>query len=86
MDQNLDVRPIVTADADTFIAREELKARVEARDPHLVLVDVLAPDSYLSAHIPGAINIPYVTMSERVVRGALPDPGADIVVYCGGGT
>jgi len=68
------------------ISGDELRTRVESRDPGLVLVDVLAPESYVAAHIPGAINVPYVTMSEPVVRRMLADVDADIVVYCGGGT
>jgi 3-mercaptopyruvate sulfurtransferase SseA len=77
-----------TASSDTafVIPSGELRERIDRHDPSLVLVDVLGSDSYQIAHIPGAINVPYATMSEPVVRRALIDPDADIVVYCGGGT
>ncbi len=78
--------PAAGMDKTFVIPTDDLKARVERRDPQLVLVDVLGRDSYNATHIPGAINIPYVTMSEPVVRAALTDPAADIIVYCGGGT
>jgi rhodanese-related sulfurtransferase len=74
------------SDAVPGIPRAELHARVETRDPDLVLIDVLAPDSYAAGHIPTAINLPYAAMSPEAVRAALPDRHADIVVYCGGFT
>jgi rhodanese-related sulfurtransferase len=86
VDHTDSLSPAAEADLALVIPREELKSRVDARDPHLVLVDVLGPDSYQIAHIPGAVNIPYATMSEQVVRAALADTGADIVMYCGGDT
>lgn len=68
------------------IPRSELRARVEARDPDLVLIDVLPPDSFAAAHIPTARSVPYATMTESAVRAALPDRHADIAAYCGGFT
>lgn len=73
-------------DAVPVIPPGELHARVEVRDPDLVLVDVLGPDSYATGHIPTAISLPYASMNAAAVRTALPDRHADIVVYCGGFT
>ena len=68
------------------IPRSELRARVGLRDPDLVLVDVLTPDSFAAGHVPTAINLPYADLSAEVVARALPDRHADITVYCGGYT
>ena len=73
-------------DAVSEISRGELRARVESRDPDLVLVDVLPADSFAASHIPTARNLPYATMTEASVRAALPDLHADLVLYCGGFT
>ena len=66
----------------TEIPRSELRARVEARDPDLLLLDVLTPDSFAATHIPTARSLPFVSMTEAAVRAALPDRHADIVAYC----
>ncbi|MCX6551450.1 MAG: rhodanese-like domain-containing protein [Acidobacteria bacterium] len=76
----------IPAGAVPEIPRSELRARIEMRDPDLVLVDVLPPDSYAAGHLPIAVNVPYATMSAEAVRRDLPDPHADTVVYCGGFT
>ena len=73
-------------DAVSEISRGELRARVESRDPDLVLVDVLPADSFAASHIPTARNLPYATMTEASVRAALTDLHADLVLYCGGFT
>jgi rhodanese-related sulfurtransferase len=62
------------------ISREELHRRLQ--DQSLTIVDVLPPESYNSAHIPGALSIPLDTLAVQA-RDVLPDPGAEIVVYCG---
>jgi rhodanese-related sulfurtransferase len=78
--------PLTALDAVPEIPRSELRARVDVRDPDLIVVDVLAADSYAAAHIPTARNLPYASMTEPSVRAALPDRHADIVLYCGGFT
>jgi len=55
------------------------------RDPHVVVLDVLSPEAYAVAHLPGAINIPTGQLSDRAAA-ELPDPTRAIVVYCGGPT
>jgi len=62
------------------ISREELHRRLH--DESLTIVDVLPPESYNSAHIPGALSIPLDTLAAQA-RDVLPDPAAEIVVYCG---
>lgn len=61
------------------ITREELLRRLH--DPSLTIVDALAQESYEAHHIPGAINLPVAYVQERA-RKLLPDPAAEIVVYC----
>jgi rhodanese-related sulfurtransferase len=67
----------------TPIERDELGDALRAR--LVTLVDVLSPESYATAHLPGAINIPVAEIPRRA-RDLLPDRHAAIVVYCGGPT
>ena len=66
------------------ISREELKRKIDRGDPFL-LVETLPAMAYLSAHLPGALNLP----PDQVLKSAhlvLPDKSADIVIYCGSAT
>jgi rhodanese-related sulfurtransferase len=61
-------------------------ALIEALRAHRVtLVDVLPPESFSSAHLPGAINLP-VAEIPRLASATLPDRNRAIIVYCGGPT
>jgi rhodanese-related sulfurtransferase len=70
-------------DAIPTIGRDELIGALRAR--RIVLVDVLSPESFAAAHIPGAINLPVPDIARRA-GDVLPDRRAAIVVYCGGPT
>jgi rhodanese-related sulfurtransferase len=61
------------------ISREELKEKMDRGD-EFFLVDTLEEPYYRHSHLPGAINIPV----EEIGRApeAIPDKGAEIVVYC----
>jgi rhodanese-related sulfurtransferase len=61
------------------IAREALKARMEAGDG-FVLVDVLSAESYRREHLPGAINLPLFEINEASVADLPRDK--DVIVYC----
>ncbi len=65
------------------ISRDELIRAL--RDRRIVLVDVLSPESFAAAHIPGAINLPVADIARRAGE-LLPDRRASIVTYCGGPT
>jgi rhodanese-related sulfurtransferase len=65
------------------ITQGDLRDALRAR--RLTLVDVLSPESFRTAHLPGAINIPVAEISSRA-RERLPDRDAAIVTYCGGPT
>lgn len=61
------------------ISRQELLRRLH--DSSLTIVDALAPASYEAGHIPGAINLPVAEVEERA-QTLLPDPAAEIAIYC----
>lgn len=61
------------------ISREEILDRLN--DPTLTIVDVLPASAYETGHIPGAINLPVAEVEERAAT-LLPDPAAEIAVYC----
>ncbi len=50
-------------------------------DPKLIVVNVLSQEQFQKLRIPGSINIPLEMLKEKVAD-ALPDKGAEIVVYC----
>ena len=62
------------------ISREEVHRRLH--DNSLTIVDVLPPESYASAHIPGALSMPLELVASLAPK-LLPDRAAEIVVYCG---
>jgi rhodanese-related sulfurtransferase len=64
-----------------FMSLEELKARVTAREPDLVVLDVRERDAYEKAHIPGALHLPRGQLELRVNQD-LPDPTVRILAYC----
>lgn len=65
------------------VGPDEIRARGGSRN--FVLIDVLPAESYREAHLPGAVSWPLAVLPS-LARRALPDRGADLVVYCGGPT
>jgi len=65
---------------------DALRARLEdtSRD-RPVLVDVREKDEFRAGYIPGAVHIPRGFL-EMQAEQKLPNKGAEIVVYCAGGT
>jgi rhodanese-related sulfurtransferase len=61
----------------------ELAARIASAEPPVIL-DVRSPEEFASGHIPGAVNIPYDQLSERLAASGL-SPTAEIVVHCQSG-
>jgi rhodanese-related sulfurtransferase len=55
------------------------------RAQRVTLVDVLSPESFAAAHLPGAINLPVAEIWQRA-GDVIPDRDAAIVAYCGGPT
>jgi rhodanese-related sulfurtransferase len=63
-----------------IIGREELKAKIE-RGGDVILVEILDPEYYENAHLPGAVNLPLDRLGALAPK-ILPNKDADIVVYC----
>lgn len=61
----------------------EIKKRLD-RGESFHLVDVREESEWKAGHLPGATHLSKGVI-ERDVEKAIPDTGADIVVYCGGG-
>ncbi|MDX1532511.1 MAG: rhodanese-like domain-containing protein [Rhodothermales bacterium] len=68
---------ITETDADAVHERIE-------RGDDFVLVDVRERDEWDRGHLPGAIHLSKGVI-ERDAEQAIPDLGADVVLYCGGG-
>lgn len=62
---------------------EEIQARL-ARGERFHLVDVREDHEWEKGRIPGAVHLGRGIL-ERDIENAIPDPGAEIVLYCGGG-
>ena len=62
------------------ITAQELLARIEARERPLV-VDVRSDREFASGHVPGAVNIPFLSIGARAaeIRASHDEP---VVVYC----
>lgn len=69
------------AAAVPFMSLDDLKARVEAADDHLIVLDVRERDAYEKEHIPRAQLLPRGQLELRVNED-LPDPTRRILVYC----
>ena len=65
------------------ISRNEIRRRL--RDPTLVLVNVLPRTTFEDSRIPGSLSLPLTDLASHAAQ-VLPDPSADIAVYCGGFT
>jgi len=64
-----------------FMSLAELKARVEAAEDDLIVLDVRERDAYEAGHIPGARLLPRGQLELRVNQD-LPDPTRRILACC----
>ena len=48
------------------------------------VVDLRDPADWANGHLPGATHIPRAELESRIAQ-ELPDPAAEVVLYCGGG-
>ena len=62
------------------IALQGLRAKLDAGEK-LLLLEALPRTSYEEVHLPGALNLPLDELEELAPR-LVPDPHAQIVVYC----
>jgi rhodanese-related sulfurtransferase len=76
----------LVADAKTRVLEltvDAVKAKLD-RGEQFHLVDVREESEWAKDHLPGAIHLGKGVI-ERDVEKQLPDTGAEIVLYCGGG-
>jgi rhodanese-related sulfurtransferase len=62
---------------------DAIKNRLD-RGERLTIVDVREESEYAKDHLPGAIHLGKGII-ERDIEAKVPDPSAEIVLYCGGG-
>ena|SRR5947209_1087177 len=62
---------------------DDVKARLD-RGEKFLLVDVREEGEWAKDHLPGAVHLGKGVI-ERDVEQKVPDTGADVVLYCGGG-
>ncbi len=67
----------------TEVTIDEVKPRID-RGEKFHLVDVREESEFAGGHLPGAIHLGKGVI-ERDIEKAIPDTGAEIVLYCGGG-
>ena len=78
------IRRSVPAGTDwKTITPEEAKARLDSGDA-VTLLDVRTEAEYEESHIPGAVCLPVESIGTQPPE-SLPDPDAEILVYCRSG-
>jgi rhodanese-related sulfurtransferase len=63
---------------------QDVKARIDAHDTSLFLVDVREESEFAAGHLPGAVHIGKGVI-ERDIEAKVPELHREIVLYCGGG-
>jgi rhodanese-related sulfurtransferase len=61
----------------------DVKRRIDAGEK-FVLVDVREDNEWAQGHVPGAVHLGKGII-ERDIEARVPDTGAKVVLYCGGG-
>jgi ArsR family transcriptional regulator len=61
------------------VSRAELVTRLESGE--VTLLDVRPEDEFALGHLPGALNVPLATLTNRLAE---LDPGREIIAYCRG--
>jgi phage shock protein E len=67
-----------------LISQAELQARLDKKDPDVVVLDVRTPEEFAAGHVPGARNISHDQLAARLPElGELKDK--QVVLYCRSG-
>jgi phage shock protein E len=75
---------VAVADAAPPITQAELLARLDHKDPGLIVLDVRTPAEFAAGHVPGARNVSHDLLSSRLEElGDLRDK--QVVLYCRSG-
>lgn len=71
-------------DGSNLVSQDELLARLEAKDPALVVLDVRTAEEFAEGHVPGAGNLSHDELGARLgeLAGARDK---DLVIYCRSG-
>lgn len=64
------------------VTQDALIERQQRADADLVVLDVRSPEEFAAGHVPGAINIPYDRIGERLAE--VPRD-KDVILYCQSG-
>jgi rhodanese-related sulfurtransferase len=76
--------PAANAAAAPLITQSQLLARLERKDPDLVVLDVRTPAEFAAGHVPGARNVSHDLLSSKALElGDLRDK--QVVLYCRSG-
>jgi rhodanese-related sulfurtransferase len=76
--------PSAAADAAPRISQADLLARLDRKDPTVVVLDVRTATEYAAGHVPGARNLSHDELAGRLGElDALRDK--DVVLYCRSG-
>lgn len=65
----------------SFMSLPELRARIDAANPDLVILDVRERDAFVAGHLPGARLLPRGQLELRV-NEELPDPTLRVLTVC----
>ena len=65
------------------ITIDEARARLAA-NPNVILMDVREDDEWKAGHAADAIHLGKGVL-ERDIENIVPDPNAEVIMYCGGG-
>lgn len=76
-------RSVPTGGGWKTLTPEEAKARLDSGDA-VTLLDVRTEAEYEESHIPGAVCLPVESIGAQP-PASLPDPDAEILVYCRSG-
>jgi phage shock protein E len=66
------------------VSQADLLARLERKDPDLVVLDVRTPAEFAAGHVPGARNISHDLLASRLAELA-PLRDKQVVLYCRSG-
>jgi rhodanese-related sulfurtransferase len=75
------VNEVKTRVAETNVA--DIKRRMDAGEK-FVLVDVREDNEWAQGHVPSAVHLGKGII-ERDIEARVPDTGAKVILYCGGG-
>jgi rhodanese-related sulfurtransferase len=69
--------------AGALISQQELLQQMQSV-PDMLLIDVRSPDEFSMGHVPGAVNIPYQELADRL-GDVRPRHEKGVVLYCESG-